>query len=305
MRCASWVVATLVVTGLVACSLTTSLDGLSNGEESATPTRSEGGSPDAPSNDGAADARTSADADADADANADADADGGARSYRALVLGDAPFAYYRLGDTGTVAKDETGAHDGTYIGPLKHVAGAIVGDTDTAASFDGTTSYIAVGGAPDFEENAPFTLEAWVAPAGATGFPMCPISKTYAPMGASGVVAEGYSVYLGNPNHDLRAIRVRNSATEGLAAPNIPEGAFAHVVVTFDGAQFLAYVNGKQVGTAPSTQALVKTTVPLTIGAARGGLYCYFHGALDEVALYTTSLSAARVAAHYKAATNL
>lgn len=39
------------------------------------------------------------------------------RSYRNAVMALAPIAYYRLGETtGTVAKDETGINDGTYVG---------------------------------------------------------------------------------------------------------------------------------------------------------------------------------------------
>src|SRR6266851_8272509 len=69
-------------------------------------------------------------------------------NYSTVILNDGPIGYYRLGDPGTqsTATDISGnGRDGVYSrGVVSGVAGAIVGDTDTAAQFDGLTAYVNV-----------------------------------------------------------------------------------------------------------------------------------------------------------------
>src|SRR5689334_6073685 len=127
MRREAIVSAAALATTLVACSLTTSFEGLSVGP-----------SPTSPPNDTntAEDVHTPGSS-PDGSASAARDAVGGGSAYRALIVGDAPVAYYRLGDTGTVALDEMGAHNGTYIGTVSHGTGAIAGDSDGALVMDG------------------------------------------------------------------------------------------------------------------------------------------------------------------------
>src|SRR5262249_49207910 len=100
--------------------------------------------------------------------------------YAATVLGDHPFGYYRLGDTGLVAADSSPTHnDGVYTGtyptetppPLRGQVGAIANDTDKAADFrssnnynhspPGQHPYVSI---PDHPSQAPskLTVEAWV-----------------------------------------------------------------------------------------------------------------------------------------------
>lgn len=102
MRCASWVTATGSVLTAGACSLTTSLSGLSTGE---LPESSNGN-----------DASSSADARSEAASSSEAgtppDDASSAPGYRDVVLASGPLAYYRLGDQAGTAKDEVGGHDG-------------------------------------------------------------------------------------------------------------------------------------------------------------------------------------------------
>jgi hypothetical protein len=149
----------LCITG---CTLTTSLDGLSGGDPSArksagssVPNASAGGA-----NGGASTAISGAAAGAGGVAN---EAPGSATlDYGALVISDAPVAYYRLSDTGSVAKDEMGHHDGAYQGSLSHGPGAIAGDADGALVGSGDGWVDVPGGFP-FTGNAPYSIEAWVA----------------------------------------------------------------------------------------------------------------------------------------------
>src|SRR5262249_37607737 len=66
--------------------------------------------------------------------------------YSAVILADNPLGYWRLGESKTSMPAEdatTNGNDGTYVGEvtLGH-PGAIVGDPDTAALFDGATGFV-------------------------------------------------------------------------------------------------------------------------------------------------------------------
>src|SRR5438876_92825 len=68
--------------------------------------------------------------------------------YSTTILADSPLGYWRLGDlqTSLVAVDASGnGRDGIYTrGVVNEVPGAIVSDTDTAATFDGMTASVSV-----------------------------------------------------------------------------------------------------------------------------------------------------------------
>ena len=159
MRARTAILGSGLACALAACSLTTSLSGLSTGE----PTAEAGSTLDA----GDATVATG-----DAAPKVDATTEAGSSAYRATVLADSPLAYFRFDDTGTVAKDETGAHDGTYNGVVTHVAGAIAAEPSSAAVFDGA-SYVDVGDILPFLGAAPFTLEAWASPVAGATEPAC------------------------------------------------------------------------------------------------------------------------------------
>src|SRR5690242_7728979 len=88
--------------------------------------------------------------------------DGGKLTYRDAVLADSPAGYWRLGDSSSVAKDETGQADGTYVGTCEHgVAGALAGDADTATRFDGSTCQVQLSNHYTYAGTSAFTIELW------------------------------------------------------------------------------------------------------------------------------------------------
>ena len=86
--------------------------------------------------------------------------------YAQAVLDDKPIGYWRLGEaTGPTAFDRSpNGLDGTYFGGVSpDQPGAILGDPDTSALFDGTTGYVKVPPDPSFNQiGNDLTIEAWI-----------------------------------------------------------------------------------------------------------------------------------------------
>lgn len=89
-----------------------------------------------------------------------------ASPYSAAVLQSSPIGYWRLGDQGTTtALDASPNHlNGTYFGGVTlGQPGAILGDPDTSASFNGNGNYVEVPPTPLINQlSNNFTVEAWV-----------------------------------------------------------------------------------------------------------------------------------------------
>jgi hypothetical protein len=75
-----------------------------------------------------------------------------------------------------------------------------------------------------------------------------------------------------------------------------------YLVATYDNATARIYVDGSLRASTTSAVRLTANTLPLNIGRANANLY-FFQGLLDDVAVYGTALSAARIQAHYDAGT--
>src|SRR5262245_61394462 len=89
--------------------------------------------------------------------------------YRKGVLAKGPVGYWRLGESeGPTALDETAnAHDGMYFGkPTFATPGAIYGDPDAAAQFNGTDGVV-IPNSVDFSQPTSgygLTVEVWMRP---------------------------------------------------------------------------------------------------------------------------------------------
>jgi hypothetical protein len=75
---------------------------------------------------------------------------------------------------------------------------------------------------------------------------------------------------------------------------------YTHLVATFDGSTARLFVNGIESMSLAAVGATADVDVPFVIGENHEGNE--FLGAIDEVAVYGTALSPARVQAHYAAA---
>lgn len=180
--------------------------------------------------------------------------------------------------------------NGTYVesaGP--GVAGLLTGDADTAASF---TAGAATVPHAAWMSTAAWSIEAWFKPSTVSGNQT--IASRYTPSGVNGVFhlrLDGSALNLYGFSGGL----VTCTAT----GVTIVAGTRYHVVGTYDGTNLRIYVNGALKNTV-AAPGLNTNTNPLTFGRSNGsGAWEYFGGTVDEGAYYGTSLSAARVLAHY------
>lgn len=279
---------------LAACSLLTSLDGLSDGDA---------GGADAATIDAPADATTIADSTV-IEAGEAGPVPGAA--YRAAVVADSPISYWRFEETsGTVAKDEMGAHDGTYVdGPTLGAAGIAPGTRAITISATAKSHVFVGSSAFRFPGDASFTIELWAKGRVFTDYQW--IGGTEIPDSPRA----GWSL-LGHSD--------RTVAYEAWAPPTVDGGInyarsvrtnakplevdrFQHVVFTYDGATLLSYVDGDLANTGVASRS-TPDVGELRWGcrSLAAGLACLDGWSLDEIAVYGKALTAARIKAHFDA----
>jgi len=223
-------------------------------------------------------------------------------SYSSEVLADSPVGYWRLEETtGATAADSSGnARDGTYTGsPTLGVPGALAISTNKATTFNGTTQYVAISDNAAFSIPTTnlFSVEAWFRTT-ATGAVRNIVSKVTA-------ANFEWSMFInGAPAINFLVYNAAGGGSNSLQGPaSVVANTWYHVVATVNASTnaMILYINGVQVDTNTNTQILANGTSPVNIGRRPDGT-SLFNGSVDEVAIYPTVLSAARVAAHYAAA---
>jgi len=210
----------------------------------------------------------------------------GGVSYSATILADTPVAYWRLGESsGTIADNAEGtaALDGTYANsPTLGVAGALVGDANTAVTFDGTTQVVSVPDDAALDLGDTFSLEAWIKQG---EFDRVIMSKG----------TDSFSLYV--DAGVLTAAVAPWSAFVSAPSVLINDSVWHHIVVTKDGSARAIYVDGIARTQLLTDDTVLSNALPLYIGGD-GGATC-FKGSLDEVAIYDYALTAAQVLEHY------
>ena len=200
---------------------------------------------------------------------------------------DKPAAYWRLSESsGTLALDElNGAHNGTYVGgPTLGVAGALVGDANTAVTFNGSSQWISI---PSITAPARLTLEAWIKTTTSADQPIWSNR-----LGSAGV-------YFGTSGGFLLLWDDSSTTNPAVSTVVVNDGAWHHVVVTSDGFETLFYVDGVAVG--GGLQSRSASTGAAYIGYDVPNVTQAWNGSLDEVAIYNNVLTPERIAIHYQA----
>lgn len=233
---------------------------------------------------------------------------GATTTYRAAVLGEPSLAaYWRLAESGTSSTtmlDQTGNDDGTYNpGALLAQPGAI--GANRAIGIPGSQYAATVPPMANFPTSSAFSTEEWVKTT-ATG-DAYDLALT---AGDRGLIIGRRA---GAPWVQLIGSIAGGNAIEIVGQSQINNGAWHHVVVTYDGSGHAAgvkiYVDGAPVanGTPVSDDlnglSFVPSGATLQIGN-RLGQSGQDGTTLDEVALYNAALTSGDVSDHYGAVAN-
>jgi len=217
-------------------------------------------------------------------------------SYASVVGADRPVGWWRLGETsGTSAANQAGGSAGAYAGgyTLDQPSLLATDMVNRAVAFNGSTARVSVPNGSALQLTNRVTLEAWIKPTS------LPVSGAFRSVMTK---AESYSLQFNGPRLEFTIIQ--SGTRRRLQAPSgaIAAGGTYHVVGTFDGTTQRLYVNGAQVASAALSGSASTNTRPLVIGSWDGSSE-FFAGTIDEPAVYNAVLSAAQVAAHYRAGT--
>ena len=212
-------------------------------------------------------------------------------NYAVRVLGDAPLGYWRLDESNSpFVSAVNSADDGLSVAwdaapgaVTARASGALVGDTDGAAAFAGST-HTWVSDPCNLLRPSVFSIEAWFM-AAANGSAQVLVGSDPVAMG------HGFDLRLsasGQPQFNLGGALIGGGV---VTAPD-----WHHLVGTYDGARMQLYVDGRAVAAAAQSTPM-DTDAALALGSAPDGSLP-LTGALDEVALYDYVLSAQQVDAH-------
>ena len=210
-------------------------------------------------------------------------------AYTTVVLADLPYFWMRLGEAsgGTAADSSGNSRNGTYIGAVTYQAGPLYTALGFGVSADDSTPGINNTNVPAIVGSTPFSIEWWIKPTGVL-------------LNASNALLDGSGFFEAYNNADgsmTCGLETGKFTSVELPAGTVASGNAYHFVFTFDGSSGRLYKNGSLVAGPKSMTA--STTFA---GFSFGGLgVATWRAIVDEMALYTTALSAARVSAHYAA----
>jgi hypothetical protein len=230
-------------------------------------------------------------------------------AYSDLILADAPFLYWRLDDpSGTTAEDATANNrDGTYANtPTLAAPGLIADDADTAVTLNqAQLEYVSRAFAGVSGGNV-FSMECWIKGGIQPNDGAVVMMESRSDVGSSEITkiggsdagADGLFVFI--RNNGGTAVVNNVFVTGGNLYNNQPH----HIVLTVENAitwTWRLYVDAVERGSGTYTRGSYTAHNSVSIGARLSGgtIGDYFHGTMDEFALYDYRLSSARVLAHY------
>jgi hypothetical protein len=210
------------------------------------------------------------------------------------VLSDAPVGYWPLSETtGATAYDLSGnSNNGAYSGAYTlGASGMLPGSTDTCVTFSGGA--MTVADAPPLRlGTGPLTIEMWINPSSQASFATLidNVARPYSIFTNSSGTSQIYPTIGGSQNGSL---------TTSAAIAN---GTRRHFVLTVDGSHHVTvYLDGVSVLTSTFPSPTVVDASGFVLAGNPSGGGGLWQGNIQELALYATALSPARVAAHYSA----
>jgi PKD repeat protein len=201
------------------------------------------------------------------------------------------IGYWRFEEgSGPTAYDTADGNEGTLFG-----ATWVTGQVDGALGFSGS-DYVRIPNKMDLNP-IEITMEAWVYPT-SKGYYRAMISKQ--PNCGFCYPWSVYSLSLaGNTSKLLMSVAVGGQGYAVISDQEITLYDWTHVAGTYDGDTLKVYINGSlaQTNTDPSGPIDISDQ-PVYVGKPPSN--AYYSGMLDEVAIYSTSLSAEEIQKHYQ-----
>ncbi|HEX3798277.1 MAG TPA: LamG-like jellyroll fold domain-containing protein [Verrucomicrobiae bacterium] len=238
------------------------------------------------------------------------------QTYPQLILSDNPVAYYRLEETnGTTALDSTTNHlDGEYLFadgadgsfPQLGLPGIDTNSVTFKLESDNTFGDVDIPYStllnpanPD-GTGTPFSAEVWLFPTTQPPNYTVPFSE----FGGFGLPnTSGWNFY---QSPGPASAWILNVHQKGIFSQT---GAISllqwyHLAVTFDGTNFVFYVNGLPFSTSPGTGYIANPGTDEFIGSGASTGQLPYTGGADEAAIYGYALTPAQILAHYQLGTN-
>ncbi len=175
----------------------------------------------------------------------------------------------------------------TYLGTALNTAPICM-----ASDFNATGDFVDVPNNVLLTTTNTFSISAWIRPKTFASTYELLVSKT------SNFV-DGFSFYTyWNGATGFIVFLIGNGATSQLSYAVINANVWSHVVATYDGATINLYLNGVLAFSNPYVGGILNVNTPLLIGKDPFNFYQY-HGAMDEVKLYNTTLTPAAITSIY------
>lgn len=223
--------------------------------------------------------------------------------YGAVVLGTAPFAYWRLNEgPGTNTLINLGSAGGiaaTYQGPVTLAVQSLRPPTfkgfetnNVSPSFNGLSSY-ADSGQSLLNNLAAFSMGGWIRPTGTQ-------------LARTGLFGQNDCVEFGFIDATTLQVWTPTGGSLNVAYP-FAANTWHHVAVVGDGNSLRLFLDGQQAGAVSgATPSYGSSGDPFRIGG--GGIFDpagnFFKGGVDEVFVHHRALGAGEVLALYQAGTN-
>ncbi|MCU1527461.1 MAG: hypothetical protein JWP75_1224 [Frondihabitans sp.] len=218
-------------------------------------------------------------------------------AYGSQVFTDSPSLYYRLDDAvGSTTAHDSGPNssDGVYSGGVTQgVAGALAKNSDTAATFDGSSGQVT--SSQSFNDPEVYTVEAWFKTTTTSGGKIIGFGNSQTGLSSS------YDRHIYMQNNGQLVFGTYTGQTNTITTPgSYNDGAWHYVTATQSAAGLALYVDGNLIGTNPTTKAQAYTGYWKIGGDPTWGSSSpYFAGTIDEAAVYDHALSASTIAEHY------
>jgi hypothetical protein len=221
--------------------------------------------------------------------------------YGRFIRRSGPVAYWRLGErSGSVARPRVGPYAGSYKGgPKLDRKGLLRKNHNHAPRFDGRDDRVIANGLTSRSSSSwshGYTLDAWVMTSTTSAE-----EHILAFNNAKG--GNSIAVFRDEPSNKFKFRDCEGSGCVSVYSKTTPvTGKTYQVVVTVDGSNHgRLYVNGKAQATFTSSKRPPHSAL-FTIGAEYDCCptpTSFWHGKIDEVAVYDHALSAAQVAAQW------